>query len=256
MIVRSTLKVYRPVRQCIYCGTKDGPFSKEHIVPAALDGLLILPRASCKTCRDITSALEFVCLRGLFGDMRSKYGLSTRRPEERPSTIRVGLRQDDGTIKEADVLPSDFPLSSIGLVFPEPGILRGADPSLGATPNYSVLLVSDGEFWRCAKLEITLDPVQLARMLAKIAHGVCVAEYGLGSFAPLLPDCILGKSKNVFHYVGGTGEPEPPKTEAPARLYQITAYSEQRNESTYLMTQIRLFGGAGAPVYVVVVGEL
>ena len=57
------LKVYQPVWRCIYCGaapTRKGALGKEHIIPQGLGGTLILPRASCRSCEDITKRIEKV----------------------------------------------------------------------------------------------------------------------------------------------------------------------------------------------------
>jgi hypothetical protein len=48
-------KRYAPIRHCIYCGAYSKHLSKEHIIPFGLtEDSLILPKASCLSCRDIT----------------------------------------------------------------------------------------------------------------------------------------------------------------------------------------------------------
>jgi uncharacterized Fe-S cluster-containing radical SAM superfamily enzyme len=49
---------FDPIGECIYCGTKEGPLSREHIIPFALNGDRILPEASCTACGKITGKIE------------------------------------------------------------------------------------------------------------------------------------------------------------------------------------------------------
>lgn len=54
-----------------------------------------------------------------------------------------------------------------------------------------------------------MRPKEFARLLAKIAHGYAVAEYGLGGFIPCNQDIILGQSDDCFSTVGGQLEIPP-----------------------------------------------
>jgi len=65
-------KVYKPLGRCVYCApTANTPIdelSKEHIIPSAFGGELILPKASCKlhqkeTSRVRTSSFAGICAR-------------------------------------------------------------------------------------------------------------------------------------------------------------------------------------------------
>jgi 5-methylcytosine-specific restriction endonuclease McrA len=66
--IRNATRV-KPARVCIYCGRTDG-LTEEHVVPFALGGNLIIPDASCPSCRDMTSAFETKVLRGFMHDAR------------------------------------------------------------------------------------------------------------------------------------------------------------------------------------------
>lgn len=75
-------EVYDPVGYCIYCGSKEGTLSAEHIVAYALGGKWILPRASCEECGKMTSKTETVCLGagwGMLYDWRAKYQMPSQR---------------------------------------------------------------------------------------------------------------------------------------------------------------------------------
>jgi hypothetical protein len=88
-------------------------------------------------------------------------------------------------------------------------------------------------------------------MLAKIAHSFAVAEMGLGSFKPLLPDLILGKTMTPTYWVGGQLDIPPPGVTDRIDL----DYDWNANGKTFTVAHIRLFAQLGAPLYHVVIGE-
>lgn len=75
-------RTYPPVGRCIYCGTKEGDLTDEHIVPFALGGNMILPKASCIPCqRIINQEIETPTLNvlsGSYGPLRLGLNLPTR----------------------------------------------------------------------------------------------------------------------------------------------------------------------------------
>lgn len=97
-------------------------------------------------------------------------------------------------------------------------------------------------------------PYQFARMLAKIAHGRAVSEYGIKGFKPLCLDIILGKSEDYFDTVGGSFEIKP----AIIGCDHILDISLNFESSTLalLIVNIRLFSQISSPEYTVVVGEI
>lgn len=88
------------------------------------------------------------------------------------------------------------------------------------------------------------------RLLAKTAHALAVAKYGLGAFKPLLPDVILRPGLN--NVVGGEFRDYPPDP----HLHNAILKHVNAQGRTYLVADIRLFAKLGAPLYSVVVGEL
>ena len=69
----------------------------------------------------------------------------------------------------------------------------------------------------------TLNHIQLARAIAKIAYCNVVARNGLGGFRPLvLPDLILGRYPYVPYFVGtDPREPPPPSAKNLRHAVQI-----------------------------------
>ena len=253
-------KVYKAVWKCIYCG-KNGErskrkFGKEHIIPYGLGGTAILPRSSCKRCGAITGRVEQHCLRTMFGPVRIRLGLPTRRPEERPDQLPFVHRHKDGSLEETTIRAREFPLAIPGLRLPPPGFLTGAPPHS----------LSTGEFWMCHDDEartkikgegagvrlVTFNNYLFSQMIAKIAHSYVAAEKGIDSFVPYLPDLILGKTESAAQWVGGNAIPLRPDTEA---LHSLRIQTCTLNGVPLITARVRLFSKFGAPEYWVVVGE-
>src|SRR5579864_6376972 len=91
---------YPPVGHCIYCGSFEGKLSSEHIIPFALSGNLILPRASCRACADKTKKIEELCTKeryGMFFSIRARLGMKSRRGSTKRGTICTVVVGRDGT---------------------------------------------------------------------------------------------------------------------------------------------------------------
>jgi hypothetical protein len=101
---------------------------------------------------------------------------------------------------------------------------------------------------------IKAAPHPFARLLAKIAYGYVVAEWGVNCFDPLVLDIILGRSDDYFYSVGGTWEIPPP---IPGGNH-ITNINVEKLGSKKLRinVDIRLFSNIAMPAYVVVVGHI
>ena len=57
---------YQRVGQCIYCDSRKGKLTKEHIIPYALGGIPFLWKASCARCRKETGDFEERMLHGVW----------------------------------------------------------------------------------------------------------------------------------------------------------------------------------------------
>ena len=92
------------------------------------------------------------------------------------------------------------------------------------------------------------------RVLAKIAYGYVVAEWGLGGFDPLGLDIILGRSDDYFYTVGGSwdiAEPIPGGDHVTDILLHVLSPTRLQ-----IRVNIRLFSKVRMPSYVVVVGNI
>jgi hypothetical protein len=255
---------YPSVKQCIYCGETELPagvsrFGDEHIIPLALGGSLILPEASCKTCeRIINREIETPVLSHEWGYLRSKREFPTRNKKKRKTHVIV--HRHDGSSMKVPVAdyPSPVPLYKFG----EPRIFTGLPFGTDhLRRTMEILGDHDGEAemrrrhpdWNGHHV-LRAQPYPFARLLAKIAYGYVVAEWGLGGFDPLGLDIILGRSDDYFYTVGGSwdiAEPIPGGDHITDILLHVLSPTRLQ-----IRVNIRLFSKVRMPSYVVVVGNI
>lgn len=252
-------KRYDPVGRCIYCDATAG-LSKEHIIPHGLNGNLILPDASCPACREETHAYEGHCQAHMYGRVRDRLGLRSRRRKERPTsyTFRLGRGSKGETL---DISVVEMPVWLIGFDFDPPEFLVGMSPTkefLGARPavrdafpesTNKALAVGRGR----VSTRMKLEPIKLIQMLAKIGHAFATAEFGHGNFSPFLIDIILNKSLDYPHYYVGSQVMLDPDS---AHLHEIGWRIQEVRGCAIIVIKIRLFALWGMPTYFVVAGEL
>lgn len=121
---------YPSVGQCIYCGATKNKLSDEHVIPIALNGGMLLPKASCEQCARITHKYEHSVARRIFGHFRIRHGVQSRRPERRPTHVTVGPLHPDGRRGKVRVPVEEHPTMLFVYKFDQPTILRGLPPEV------------------------------------------------------------------------------------------------------------------------------
>lgn len=251
-------QVFEPVGQCIYCGEQSGQLTNEHIIPRSLDGLLILPKSSCRRCAAITATHEGAVARSLMGNFRIKHKLPTRRKKQRPKSINVRFKDKPGDI---DVPISDYPAPAFLYKCNQAGILQGLPKFADISGQWQIVAIQDDEdmnkfqkkYGKDALFEFRHVPEQFAKTIAKIGYSYAVANMGAGVFTPLITDLILNKESNLSYYVGGKFEIDPPVKGAGHLLSLVITGDEQR---LLIIVEIRLFASCHTPSYHTVVGEV
>jgi hypothetical protein len=258
---------YNPANICIYCGaTRYSPdrenLGDEHIIPEALNGKLILRRASCGECERRINWFEQYCLRTIFGPIRYHLKMKSKRPNNRPETIPLELLIN-GQWTKHDVPVELAPVSILFPFFETPEILSGGPPTRTNvyTKQFLHRMIANGDLSKLHDLygctrgrtyQATLEGTRFALLLAKIAHSYAVAEsHDLDNFNPVLCDTILQhpSAPPLPYMIGGLSIPE-----ANSCLGQELGLL--RGDHPILgvvwMVQIRLFGWLGSPTYQVV----
>jgi hypothetical protein len=255
-------ETFPPVRKCIYCdATVYAPdanrkLGDEHIIPLALDGDLVLPEASCRTCERLTGNDEAKLAGGIFLAFRTKHNFPSRsKKKDRPTHLPFFGRD-----KRVELKVEDAPINLMMLRFDKPDLLNLSRDNSSKTrkimlwrnidAEFSPHLASEGVDYYTSPL---FDVAIFCRFLAKIAHSYCCAVIGASSFKPMLRNFIRRKEdENRFKYVGGLLEPEP-ETES---LHELSIEVVEVGDIQYVVTRIRLFAMRKGPTYRVVTGIL
>jgi len=244
---------FGPIEECIYCGKCETELSKEHIIPYALGGKDILLKASCEDCQKITSKFELTVLRKELFQIRAKLGLPSRKstyPKELPLIVELG-----GKVKTFYLPTTKYPTLGGFLEYPLPGVLGGTAPERGINVTGFALQQIGGPDIEDLKELVGSGTLTgrfvshgnaFERMLAKIAFGYGVSEYGLGVVrnSPLR-SIILGKSEDIGHWIG-MSDPNPINKRTFHRVIL-------EGRDGWILAKIRLF--ARMPEYLVVILE-
>lgn len=245
---------FKPVDQCIYCGTVEGPLSREHIIPKGLGGTFVLPSASCSACAAATSRVERAYLRDCLGEFRQSVRLPTRRKTSRPQMLSLLSGHPNDPERSIDVSPEKYPPAIAMTVLPPARILRGLPDD--DQP------VFDSRFWGwfdpgragIAVAELgpigvpaSFNPSVFAQLIAKIGHCWAVAHRGLSAFRPMAVELALGRTDRMNYLVGSQiGLASP----APSSLHQLSIW----DIGNTVIVAVRLFSNLDSPIWHVVVG--
>ncbi len=251
----------RRIGYCIYCRMAQGPLSKEHVIPFGLIPVgyresWVLQGASCRKCHAITSAFEGHVLGQVFRTSRAALGLRTRHGKVVTGTLIV---ERGGTLEEVRIPIKDYPATIFFPKFPPPAYLDGREYASGIEVNGNWIiqvagppLKSVAQRYETKKLQFraTLKGHSYPRLIAKVAYGVAVADFGLEGIenAYVLP-AILGESSDIGRWVGCDG-----LTMIKNRQHLHTVSRSVVNGE--IIARVCLFAKFGAPEYVVVVGRI
>jgi hypothetical protein len=257
---------------CIYClpAKVSNDLTEEHIVPLSLGGNLILPDATCPSCRDITAAVTGYCCERIFKSLRVHQEFPSRR-RRRPTELNVIAGSDPNVAPIRSVSVADHPGFLWLPVFTgAPGILIGSKPGdlfnamaqiwTGTEAEERVAALKKQGFENAlpyAEFELG----KFTRLLAIIAHSYAMAHYRrLGDWRPLLIPLIKGADINAAYLIGGAVPPVdsmlPPI--GPNSLHQLISDTKVVNNAEYIIVQIRLFSHLNPlpPIYTLVAGKI
>lgn len=244
---------YAPVNRCIYCG-RTGDLTDEHILALSLGGREILPKASCRSCAEVTGDIEQHLAGHILKPARTKYRMKSRR--KHPLLLPITYTDATGNERTQNVAIEDHPGSFVLIKMKPPAILDGRTPSrmIQGRPWIHVPDVAAHNRLVEDKQSLGLPAFKLEtfnRVLAKTAYAYAVA-LGLDKFQPLVIGLILDGSEISEYVVGGEIEDLP----AEEMLHKLQITTPLWHEGRcYVAVDIRLFAQFGGPRYRVVVGE-
>lgn len=238
------------------CRVRVPKVTAEHFVPEGLGSALVLPQASCSSCQRATTRIEGTVLRTSLWAVRSRLGIRGKK-RKRENAFPVTAIVEGEPVQFT--LPIDVhPTFLLLLAYRPPRLLVPQTASPDHIATFWGHALNKRGFREGDRLEVQFDSLVFCQMLAKIAHGYAVAEFGLNAFNPFLRELILLRfQKNqycvdVADYVGGDTQPY-----APSKALHVLGHElVQANGNQYLLVSIRLFSLLGAPVYKVIVGEV
>jgi hypothetical protein len=261
--IRNTTR-FPPVGQCIYCGSRN-KLSDEHIVPFALGGRLILPKASCPECAKITSAFERKVLHaeGFMQSARVVGKFQTRRPKRRPKKVLLTIKKAQEF--ESIELPIEHATAFLDLpMLPRAAFLDSRPPVKGVT-IYGMETIYFGKApqevatnlgAREIQDAVNLDATSFVRMIAKIGYGFAIGTQGLfpTSESPVIP-LILGSADDGSTWVGSADYRLNVEDKKPMHALGLVSQDGILNGGriTVLVARVKLFASSGATGYEVVV---
>lgn len=246
--------------RCIYCPSDKG-LTDEHVIPTALGGRLILEKASCETCRKITSEFERKVTREMYWPLRMRVGLlgSRKHKKQRP-THWPGVLTDGDDIQHMPIEVGKFPRVYSVMEMAPPGLLTGQPLSSG-NPEMKIHLKGDQDELKRFLTEIgagkseftqTLEWAPFSRMIAKICHAYAISVIGLEGVEFFLPKLIRGESDHLAQFVGGvsnkTDELEPPN--------DLAVGVQEIRSKPHLFARTTVFGNKRFPTYETIVGRI
>ena len=250
------------VGRCIYCVdvVAEG-LSKEHVMPFGMGGGIILRDASCARHKAAIDPFENHVVQKQFGPVRHMHGMPSRN--DRP-TYYPGAVKRNGLVRKEDVPLEYFPDILVLPVFTKPPtILQAGKPclvSLTEVRNYHNKDANAAKLVAYGAEEIIVVPEfrpdYFIRWLAKVAHGVAVANYGM-EFTPLLLDLIEDGDVGGAGYLIGSQVRDMPAPAAAAQhsVRSDVLYLANSDADGMVVVHVQLFAAEKTPIYSVVVGR-
>ncbi len=258
---------FRDIGQCIYCGDKTSPLSREHVLPKGLDGAnsprdfhdaLVLRNASCESCRKNTQTLELEVLRNTLDTARQVLGIKGK--EQRGKRVTAHLESFDGTSEMRELDITDVPVGIVLPTFEKASIVESnTKKSVYSYGDIVIRIISKAnpalvaKYRRVGGVGIQIEPARYAQMLAKIALGVAVARYGIDGFEPLVGNFVIGNKKEFGHWVGRA---DPQDVSFSSEDFHCIALKEKATSNgSFIFAYIQLFAEFSCPIHYVIVGR-
>jgi hypothetical protein len=255
---------YPALGRCIYCSSTDD-LTDEHTIPYGLGGTLVLPKASCKTCADITRRFEQNVLRGPMQQVRVFRRIQSRtKHKDAPTTKQIEVTRKDGAKELADFgftearVVYSFPIFDVpGYVKPEgytAGIRLTGVAMYGFGPSPAEVARSQNAVdlsWQESHLYNSF-----AKMIAKIAYATAVGQAIEAGIArpfegtPYVVPGILGRADDIGRWVGTL---TTPFQRYENHLHRVTFGTI--NDGRVVLAEVQLFADSGTPSYGVILGE-
>ncbi len=244
---------------CIYCNSTM-QLSKEHVVPFALGGTLVIFNGSCEACREITQKFENASLNQgsmrearYVSDIQSRTKHASAKKKVAVSLIRNGVEFVENFATEDLPILLSLPCFSSPAIFdsrPDTRIELAGWATLSFGPDLQGFL-KDAGVTEMRSEETKKSPVAFAQMIAKIAYGFawCHGILELLEESPELVKAFMTNPNELGRFVGTKA---PPFRQFPGFDFRIEYQYEPALRIVY--AEIQVFPDAATPTYIVVIG--
>lgn len=192
------------------------------------------------------------------GNYRAYVGLS--KSKKKQETVRVIFLDKDKNEIEVDLSKSEAPVGlSLPVFHPADFLKRRRRSESDLRGAWSAILNWNFEHQskthgRFGFQVVDLKPGHFARMIAKIAHAYAVAEFGLGTFAPLLTNMIRTGREDYRTLIGSDLMEESRPTRDG---FHVMGHSWiLRDGFVWPIIHIQLFAEYRTPTYHALVGPI
>ena len=254
------------INKCIYCNGVGE--TNEHIIPFALGGRQKLLKASCKSCRDITSRCEHNPLNKNWAEVRAVLDYPSRHRDFGNEKFSLEVTFKDGSEGVLKLSKSEVLGLTVFLEYPLPAFFAPDNYKKGVNvigsslisfgPNVSDLLKKYGI--KTIRHMSTHKGNDFEKMIAKISYCAAVALFGLDSFdqCSVLP-ALLGKKDDIGFWMGCDPEGRIIPLIGKQRfknIIKIHVLKKDKNNTRYVIARLKFFASSDAPEYIVLVGTL
>lgn len=252
--------------QCIYCQEQSDFLTEEHVVPAGLGGLRTIPAASCEKCRKITQEFETTALRHVLGPGRYWLGVPARKKQKRPESWTAYRRVDGGPDQKIMIQMSELPFflcmptfaknDSLKEIVTSGHVPSGADSGVIISEDPINITKKLSEYG-ASYLSPKIDHLSFSRMLAKIALGYCIIEFGWDKFTSAVSPLILGETNAYRNFVSSSMTPDKEGASGVLERRYEHHFSHQISNLTGMVcVRIELFKNFDTPSYYVLAGAI
>lgn len=257
-------KKYPAIGKCIYCASTEN-LTDEHTIPYGLGGTIVLPKASCRACADITKKFEQDVMRGPMQQVRVYRGIQSRtRHKDAPTTRQVEVTRPDGAKELVDFGFTEAPVVYSFPIFEVPGFLKPdgykAGIRLTAVAMYGFGPSPDDVAKAQSAVNLSWQESHLyssfAKMIAKIAYATAIGQATEAGIqlpfdgVPFVLSSILGQSDDIGKWVGTLTTPFERHENQLHRVNFGTI-----NDGRIVLAEVQLFADSGTPHYGVILGE-
>lgn len=258
---------YFKIDKCIYCGGEGQ--TDEHVIPLALSGTMVLNKASCEDCRDITSRCELNPLKDNWSEARAALDYPSRRRNFSKETYPIEVILKNGQEKTLYLNKEEtFGLANF-LEYLPPVFLSPRDYKKGVD-IYATTLISFNPRYEEVIKKYDIKSIQYTvnykkggnfeKMVAKIAYCFVVAIWGIECFEEVfvLP-ALLNKKDDIGFWMGcdplDKFIPLIGKVES-ANALKLGIFVKKDDSNRYVAVRLKFFAASDAPEYIVIVGKL